>query len=368
MFYACTESFLPKKELEIYERTEHLRSSCSQIPPQRNLQGKVLGRVFFISERHSLSYCKVAETGSTFWSQVFLALAGFNPAFHDYEDAETVFDMSLGEIKTAISRQHGLTMDWDDKRVKLTTSFLVAKNPYSRLFSTYIDQIYLPLHWGKAMKMTDVPKRQECGSDITFQEFLKFISDSLLSQKHIFIDWAPIFTNCVPCETQISIVAKEETFAEDVDIILDYVGAESTLREQARLVTNGYMTDKNIAYLVGMYISKGHAVNRGCITEQKLAEKLWTAFQIQGYIRDDIAFPAEKLKSVMRDDLEEILTELIINAVHSSDMSIEERNDQKRKWKLMFWRQVSKETILNVQAAFYEDFHLFKYEIDPNKM
>lgn len=346
-----------------------MRDACNRMPPQRHLRAKVsTKRIFYLSEKYSLSYCRVPESGSTYWAQAFLTLAGINPQWHDYGDAKTMFDVPEHAIAGAIKRRASLIMTYGDDRIRKTTSFLVARNPYTRLFSAYINSIYLPNRWHLASTMVQEPKRRECGTDVSFDEFLTHVSNNLLKKRYSDLNWAPIFTICLPCETNIDIVAKEETFSEDTDFILHYAGVEENTREQ---ITGASILDYNQIDLnsqIHMYVTKGQNVNRGCITEETLAERIWTAFQIQGYIHNDMRFPRDDFKSILRDDLKDVLSDLVLKKSNEEVLTFEERVKQIRDWKINFWKSVSLETIRNIQAAYYEDFVLFGYDIDPHSM
>lgn len=361
---------LEEKAQEMYSRVMRMHEACARIPPQRHLKALVQGRRhFYLSERFSLSYCEVPSASSTYWAQVFMALAGINPKFHDYDDAKSIFDLPKSIVHDAIRQQSGLVMEKEDKRVKLTTTFLVARNPYSRLFSAYIDQIYLPLNWNAARRMIQNDQvRQECGSGVSFNEFLYHVSDAVLKKKRIDIRWAPIFSVCLPCETDINMVVKQETLPEDAEFLLAYIGAEDSVRDQARNASVKTISEKEIRHFVKKNVESGHSVDRGCISESALAKKIWTALQIKGHIDDNFIFPEEGFKEVFREDLESTLIAHVLEAIKASQMPYEAFKKQRRKWKLDFWKQVSKTTMINVQAAYFEDFSLFQYDIDPHNM
>lgn len=369
-FSMCVSvSGLPRNADEIFERTVQMRRACAIIPPRRHLSGKLNGyRTFYIAEKYKLSYCRVAKAGSTYMSQLFMTLAGIDPEFHDYGDAKTMFQVPKEDTHVAMKRNSALWMYADDKRVQLTTSFLVARNPYSRLFSLYVEQIYLPSKWTEAGRMVANPKRKECGNDVTFNEFLSHLADSMLSKKMVESQWAPIFTLCLPCDTHIDIIAKQESFIDDVDFILGYAGVEREIRDLAWMAAMSNRSTAEIPYLTKSFVRKGHFIHRGCMTEQDLAKRLWSAFKIQGYIHDDIDFPEKEFENIPRDELEEKLAEAVSMAVMKRPLTERERTHQRHIWKLKFWKGVDSVTLQNIQAAYYEDFSLFGYDIDPHKM
>ena len=351
---------------EMRERTEHLRQVCAQYPKRRRLFGNIpQSRLFYYSKEYKLSYCRVAKVGSTFWTQVFMTLLGIQP---DYSDkVESVFKVPRDKAHETIKQYTNILLELDDKRIHSTTSFLVARNPYSRLFSSYIDQIYLPNKWFQARIMIGDRKRQKCGNDITFNEFLLFISTSMIRNYYMDLHWSPIFSICLPCQTKVDIIAKQETFAEDTEYILNLVGVDKETVEEIKEAANEDSAT-SITSLIHTYVEKGHMISKGCISENKLAKRIWHAFQIQGYIHNDISFPSDKFKNVLPSKLKTRLTETILAAIEDRKLTSQERANQRQEWKTSFWREVSNITLAKVQDAFFEDFLAFQYDIDPAKM
>ena len=349
------------------QRTQHLRQMCSQFPRRRMLLGNITQtRLFYLSQKHRLSYCRVAKVGSTFWTQVFLTLMGIKPEYN--QDVESVFQLPRDEAHDTIKLYSKILMELTDKRIHSTTSFLVARNPYSRLFSSYIDQIYLPNKWEKARRMVGDPKRRRCGNDIGFNEFLSFVSNCMIRNLYMDLHWSPIYSICLPCQTKVDIIAKQETFAEDTEYILNLVGVDKATVDEVNIAARASADDNSIPSLVHTYVTKGHEIELGCISEEALAERIWHAFQIQGHIHNDLTFPKEAFKNTRPYELEDKLTKTILSAIENKKLTSSERANQRQNWKVSFWKKVSNKTLAKVQDAFFEDFLMFQYDMDPNSM
>lgn len=61
--------------------------------------------------------------------------------------------------------------------------FHVARNPYSRLYSVYVDKIYLPGFW-KFTKKINERKGRECSTSVRFGEFLDYIMKEEVYDPH----------------------------------------------------------------------------------------------------------------------------------------------------------------------------------------
>ena len=107
----------------------------------------------------NLFFCKVPKCGSTFWMQVFEALqnitsAGSMRLFHHISPLNTTSNLSHANGSEII--------------------FHVTRNPYSRLYSAYIDKFYRPGYLEHSKAINDYFKRS-CNITVTFEEFLDYI-------------------------------------------------------------------------------------------------------------------------------------------------------------------------------------------------
>ena len=364
LFYIVSEED-SSKQTEMTQRVLHMRKVCSEYPKRRHVVaniGKAV-RLFYTADKYNFSYCRVAKVGSTFWTQIFLTLTG-NVQSPD-QDA---FKLTRDNAHEQIKEQTDMLMNLEDPRIHSSRSFMVARNPYSRLFSSYIDQIYLPNKWKKAAEMVTGKRRQKCGSDVTFNEFLDAISNGILAGEKTDLHWTPIFSICLPCETQVNYLSKHETFNEDVEFILREVGVGKDIIKRVNKASETVSVDKAIESLVHTYVSKGHDIEPGCITEHELAAKIWQAFKYQGHIHNDIPFPSHLFHRVKSEDLEKVLTETLIKHAAKKPLTASGRDAQRQAWKVKFWKQVSPKTLDKMQDAFFEDFYVFQYSLDPSTM
>ncbi|XP_052806298.1 carbohydrate sulfotransferase 12-like [Mya arenaria] len=358
------------KAEEMRQRTEHLRSACVMYPKRRIVKAVLSSKpLFYLSDRHKLSYCRVAKVGSTFWTQVFLSLHGVNRRQGKQDADDTVFDLPRDAAHGKM-KQHGNITTKSVERLNGTTSFLVARSPYSRLFSSYIDQIYLPNKWNIARSMGI--KGDKCGNNVTFGQFLMSISSKILDRKLTDLHWAPIYSICMPCDYKIDMVAKQETFNDDVEYILDKANVEQHIRDEVNKAINEQnLIEHSLQTLVGTYVTKGHhrpIIPKGCVSEKELARRIWHAFQIQGYIHNDVEFPEREFNDVTEEETEARLQKAVNEAVERRKLSGGERAAQRHAWMVKFWKGVSSEVLKMSHDAYYEDFFMFGYDIDPSIM
>ena len=103
---------------------------------------------------------------------------------------------------------------------------LVSRDPYSRLFSAFIDKLFLPMYYSSAVAIVQRQRQSNdsCANDITFEEFLTDIIDNVRKGHKLDIHWTPIVNLCKPCSVHAFALIKQETFTTDVEYVLKEVG------------------------------------------------------------------------------------------------------------------------------------------------
>ena len=66
--------------------------------------------------------------------------------------------------------------------------------------------------------------KSSCANDITFEEFLNDIIESVRKRKRLNAHWVPIDNLCHPCDVNAFAIVKLDTFTADVEYVLKEVG------------------------------------------------------------------------------------------------------------------------------------------------
>ena len=101
--------------------------------------------------------------------------------------------------------------------------FLFVRDPFSRLFSCYVDKILAPnpVFWFRlgipALKaarpsLKDVDTQKLCGHNVTFSEFLQHSVDTAWKSN---VHLQPVSSRCSPCLFRFNLIGKMETFKND---------------------------------------------------------------------------------------------------------------------------------------------------------
>ncbi|XP_049794372.1 carbohydrate sulfotransferase 8-like isoform X1 [Schistocerca nitens] len=214
--------------------------------------------VFYIDRKHNISWCPLYKAASTTWLYHLSLLAGYS------EEQIVKSHRQLSEI----AREAYPELDYEDaeKAFLTTLKLLVVRHPFSRILSAYRDKLenmqigaehgtkhyYLRYgrqivaryrHGGNSTKtmrllkpgqyMRDAALPEPVGIEPTFEEFVRYLLDTDLSQ---WADdhWIPYYLYCTPCLLKYDVVAKVETLVRDQEFALRRAGLWGLVKPQWR--------------------------------------------------------------------------------------------------------------------------------------
>lgn len=129
-------------------------------------------RHFRKSSSHHILYCSIEKAGSTFWRRMLQML--------DSTNLKTPYDIAPLHVneKSVPFVEEGLYHALASFKTNFV--FMIARNPFTRLLSGYLDKIYTanPYYWnsiGRSIRPNPQRGRAACYSDITFQEIVDYV-------------------------------------------------------------------------------------------------------------------------------------------------------------------------------------------------
>ena len=207
-------------------RIAHLRTICLNY--EIRYSEAFTNDSFMRSAKYNFTVCKVPKVRSTFWVQLMSVI-------------ERGIKVGTSLFSKMRSRVHGAT---DALRTTVDTArhertILISRDPYSRIFSAYIDKIYLPIMFSVNFRIRGLPYNKKwltdnCPIDVSFQEFLENIVMPARGHRISDQHWNPISATCHPCEVKPFLLVKQESFAKDVELVLHAVNV--TQEEKALIL------------------------------------------------------------------------------------------------------------------------------------
>ncbi|XP_045180108.2 carbohydrate sulfotransferase 9-like [Mercenaria mercenaria] len=167
------------------KRREYLQNQCSKIigheSGKRCVQNDVANNLKY-AENKEMLFCAIEKTGSTFWKRI-LHIAG------GCRNVSNPTHIALGEADTEKGGYRSMKgKNWTNivEAFSHKISFIFVRDPYTRLFSGWLDKFYSPnaFYWrsnGKQIVKTQRKTDAKCGYDVTFTEFVNHTVHNVLS-------------------------------------------------------------------------------------------------------------------------------------------------------------------------------------------
>ncbi|KAL4234144.1 hypothetical protein ACF0H5_005797 [Mactra antiquata] len=335
-------------------RIDHLRQACEHENLKEAIYVGEQKQSMYYNKNYNFSFCEVPKCGSTFWHQTFAVLEN---GIAIEEKVYTMQRISVHSPKV-VKKTNISEID------KNTPSVLVSRNPYSRLYSAYIDKSFLTFHSEINCEIRKVSRNNSCPTDVTFQEFSDFVIRTAVSGETIDAHYAPISSLCPPCQRIATYLVKQETFASDAMFILKNFGVEKDKLD----IIKSALHDKRILYTIPGIIKTAYKkLRKGdrALPASLLANKLWTSFQIQGYIPDTVNLPLSRFSSEEEYADVNYFIKVVMHTTEEHKLSSDEAEQQRRKAFVNAYREINTNTIDMIREIYKADIEMFDYEDYP---
>ena len=346
-----------KTEESVMEKRKRLISTIC------NRTGLISGKFTEVSglKDKNLSYCMVQKAGCTIYVRLFKFLNGQN--------RHTGTPLSIGKYEvhnTEGSLYKTFTKD-DNDFIMTSLRAMTVRNPYTRLWSAYIDKLLLPDFWlskgrqiVKFSQKKPSEKSSRCGYDVTFPEFIKYVLFTGHSMAYINQDkhLLPASDICDPCAFKPEIINKQETFVKD----LKYTLSMSNLTNMIQKVIPDDPTEFEIRDEID-YNFKIHQEHKTCIDKYGLSKLIWIALAFNGYIPATETFPSD----IYEESLNAELLYEVVKSVREKHKMTREYNKSARKLALRkAYSQISTSDMERLKQLYKYDFEMFGYASTPD--
>lgn len=187
----------------------------------------------YVVEDYEVLYCRVPKVACSNWKRIMIILGGktrkTNPTDinkpHSWH-SETVLLNRLDTYK-AKQRAHIL---------RNYMKFMFVREPMERLYSAYRDKFlkynetydqFTPIGKLVAKTYRDSTEVPKYGKDITFSEFVQFVTDPNMKEEAYNIHWEPANSLCHPCLIEYNLIGKYESLDKDSSLLLEEINANT---------------------------------------------------------------------------------------------------------------------------------------------
>ncbi|XP_071112162.1 uncharacterized protein [Haliotis cracherodii] len=344
------------------ERRDHLTRACDSIPGRQKTLRSL--HTLWYMDTPKMVYCSVAKSGSSFWRRTWEALSVYDG--HEtspYKFAHSAFKSKyhrLDIINATKSGEMGFSLL---KLLDTSFKYVFARDPYARIFSAYVDKFVAPNNYlwkqigKKIVQSRDLAsdKSLRCGHDVTFREFVKYIIDT--PRRRLDDHFIPVSSVCDVCNLQYDVVAKMETFKEDVSYIFRHLNVDNRIKFKDFKLE--HLVDSVVDYVTRAFSQRKRI--RPCVSFHTALRRLWRQMQILGLISKQEEFPLTPEQSETSKEIEVI--NLALEASLRSGVSASNKEAF-----LQAYRTISKDDLEEIRKKYLKDFLLFAYDDRPQML
>ena len=267
-------------------------------------------------------------------------------------------------------------------------SFFVTRDPYARLYSAYLDKVFLEkfgtlavlidavlnkrksVHYSDSFLKTARENHWMCDTvNVTFEQFLQYVAKT----RHLDPHFTPVSLLCNPCKDPVDYIFKQEDLTDDADYLLDYLNKSLADKgvSDLDLQLKDYAGDKGVENIVTThYVAwKLRMKNNLCpltqTTKDHVYKRLWQALKMLGNIDDNLEYMPEMFTSSVGEfkDPRAVLEAFVTHNIQP--LTSAQRTRQRRRYLVEAYKGVSDKVLTGIQTLFQLDFKFFRYDINP---
>ncbi|XP_045187547.1 carbohydrate sulfotransferase 13-like [Mercenaria mercenaria] len=251
-------------------------------------------------------------------------------------------------------------------------SFMVVREPYGRLFSTYCNIFYFPKEdwFYRGVKIIKLARPNissdslNFGHDLTFAELVKYIIESYENGLRLDEHVRPIHhKSCNPCMFRFDYIAHLETFEKDFQFILKTMQSRNIIENYPKDLAKS-LREWTLFGPVKHLFKTLLLVKASTLSTYNIFLRAWSYYQITGHVSKNIDFPYSE------EDVTEINKETFIQALKTAIESSAKYNSDLHKQRydamIQAYSSVSTEHLERLRKVVATDCFLFGYENSPN--
>lgn len=312
-----------------------------------------------VDDKHKIVYCQVQKAASSFWATTLQFL-------QDPEYYVSPYNLSIFDVKIPLK----VRSNYSNQSKWFSSDFFrftFVRDPYSRLFSGYIDKLYnLNIPYWRAIGTVIVKTvrgfdENHCGHDITFSEFVKYI---ILAEKNLIKrdrHFTPINEHCSPCALEYDVIGKLENREETKYILSILAPRMNVSLEVALNIDKPPVEDVLRSRAHDLY--KINTTVERCFSFHAAMKRIWAKLQIEGLLGRNVSMPFSEDET--SDVTESAFTDALFRAMSMSGDN-ESRKHNTRDALQEAYSMVPMSDLLLLQKAVRHDCELFQYDPKPD--
>lgn len=305
-----------------------------------------------ISPNHSVLYCRINKCASSYTLEVLRRVLGC--------DTDCMVNIAK-QVKTDSENTYPI--------MKNAYSFLIVREPYRRLWSTYGNMYYLPKqNWlvrgAKVLEQVRPnPSSENLGKDVTFAEVIQYIVERYEQKLYLDEFIRPMHhRTCSPCTFKYDYIAKVETFKTDLDYLLNDWNSKKIIGEY-HVDMLSKLREWMVMGPVKHFYTEIPSIKNAKIPLYEMFLRTWTYYQQLGHVSKHIPMP------YLKEDVGKIgildFQKTLKNALELSDAERRDVKSQKLEAMKQAYATVPMEYMERLSKIVQTDCLLFGYEEKP---
>ncbi|XP_064078561.1 carbohydrate sulfotransferase 11-like [Macrobrachium nipponense] len=235
--------FVPDAKKELPEKPAKFRSDalisslqkvCQTVNVTLPLTAFMLAHMHFDHRRQAI-YCFTPKVACTSWKRIWMKLTGL------VKPEKDLSKLSRYTIHSSIPTMASLRANIPEMLANYK-KFMFVRHPFDRVLSAYKDKLehedkessynFHKEIGAKILKKYRRPGFNNTGNDVTFSEFIRFISEpgrGTFEQRNEH--WLSVHEICNPCAVKYDFIGKYESLKEDAHYVLEWLGASELIDE-----------------------------------------------------------------------------------------------------------------------------------------
>ncbi|KAH3807646.1 hypothetical protein DPMN_135994 [Dreissena polymorpha] len=331
--------------------------------------------------RTGICTCIVPKAASTNVKRLLLSF--------EYPEKAELFRKMPGNMIHAANFDEGTTCS-----DRISFSFLISRDPYQRLWSAYVDKVFLEKFDSLAIMLDTVFVRNVKKSSLqmngmshslvahartngffcnvghaSFEHFLMYVTKTTSLDPHVL----PVSLMCDPCKHPVNYVFQQENLQNDVKYLYKYVKTIFKNQTDVQISLSDYVGENGIENLVQTYQHawKARLSQNQCkvdsATYDSIWKRLWEGLKYLGIIDEKLPFMPELFRGrgTILKSPEKIVRDFKLEDNAVVVLSADDWMKQRHKFIVNAYKGVRKSVLNRIRELFQLDFEMFGYSTEP---
>ncbi|XP_005098152.2 carbohydrate sulfotransferase 12 [Aplysia californica] len=345
-------------------RRQHVISHCSRKHGDQWSSRKQRVPKFstspIISTKHGLMYCPVGKVASSYFTRYVITLDQPGPMTSPYD---------IPIQKAGRDRCQNLaSLGNSDKAVTFlqkAVKVVFGRNPFSRVFSAYIDKVYSPnpfywRYWGeRAIHLSGQQVKDKCASEVTFKQFVAVVVKELVTKD---VHLKPVYEECKMCDVIYDVVGKLETTTDDIDFLSASLNVSSAFQHDGKYSYTASI-DTVLDAVESPFSWKKDI--QACMSLDEMGQRIWRKLQIRGIIDSRISYPFKA------GEVDAMPSTKFVSACRSAVEASKDRAQLKKQKVQAFleaYATLTLEELRDIVRVYQNEFDVFEYDTEPPRL